>query len=78
MLIIAAVSTLLVIGIHESTRVNNVIVVIKIAIVVAFIVAGFAFIDTHNWVTTSPALNASPKPPSKARLELQRLCPHGV
>jgi APA family basic amino acid/polyamine antiporter len=53
MLIIAAVSTLLVIGIHESTRVNNVIVVIKVAIVVAFIVAGFAFIDTHNWVTTS-------------------------
>src|SRR4029077_2051185 len=53
MLIIAAVSTLLVIGIHESTRVNNVIVVIKVAIVVAFIVAGFAFIDTRNWVTTS-------------------------
>jgi APA family basic amino acid/polyamine antiporter len=53
MLIIAAVSTLLVIGIHESTRVNNVIVVIKVAIVAAFIVAGFAFIDTHNWVTTS-------------------------
>jgi APA family basic amino acid/polyamine antiporter len=53
MFIIAAVSTLLVIGIHESTRVNNVIVVIKVAIVVAFIVAGFAFIDTHNWVTTS-------------------------
>ena len=53
MLIIAAVSTLLVIGIHELTRVNNVIVVIKVAIVVAFIVAGFAFIDTHNWVTTS-------------------------
>src|SRR4029450_5914145 len=53
MLIIAAVSTLLVIGIHESTRVNNVIVVIKVAIVVVFIVAGFAFIDTHNWATTS-------------------------
>ena len=53
MLIIAAVSTLLVIGIHELTGVNNVIVVIKVAIVVAFIVAGFAFIDTHNWVTTS-------------------------
>ena len=53
MLIITAVSTLLVIGIHESTRVNNVIVVIKVAIVVAFIVVGFAFIDTRNWVTTS-------------------------
>jgi basic amino acid/polyamine antiporter, APA family len=42
MLIIAAVSALLVIGIYESTRVNNVIVVIKVAIVVTFIVAGFA------------------------------------
>ena len=31
----------------------SIIVVIKVAIVVAFIVAGFAFIDTHNWVTTS-------------------------
>src|SRR5262249_28243406 len=36
MLVIAAVSTLLVIGIHESARVNNVIVVIKVAIVVIF------------------------------------------
>jgi len=51
MLIIAAVSALLVIGVHESTRVNNVIVVIKVAIVIAFIVAGIGFIDTKNWVT---------------------------
>jgi APA family basic amino acid/polyamine antiporter len=48
MLIIVAVS---VIGIRESSRVNNIIVVIKVAIVVAFIVAGIAFVSTQNWVT---------------------------
>ncbi|MGH6738168.1 MAG: amino acid permease, partial [Bradyrhizobium sp.] len=53
MLIIAAVSTLLVIGVHESARVNNVIVVIKVAIILAFILAGIAFVDTTNWVTAS-------------------------
>ncbi len=52
-LIIGAVSTLLVIGIHESARVNNIIVVIKVAIILAFILAGIAFVDTTNWVTTS-------------------------
>jgi basic amino acid/polyamine antiporter, APA family len=51
MLIIVAVSSLLVIGIRESSRVNNIIVVIKVAIVVAFIVAGIAFVSTQNWVT---------------------------
>ena len=51
MLIIVAISALLVIGIRESSRVNNVIVVIKLAIVVAFIVAGIAFVSTQNWVT---------------------------
>ena len=51
MLIIVAISVLLVIGIRESSRVNNVIVVIKVAIVVAFVVAGIAFVDTQNWVT---------------------------
>jgi hypothetical protein len=35
-LVIAAISTILVIGIHESARVNNVIVVIKVAIVKRF------------------------------------------
>jgi APA family basic amino acid/polyamine antiporter len=52
-LIIAAATTLLVIGIHESSRVNNVIVVIKVAIIVTFILVGIAFVDTSNWVTSS-------------------------
>jgi APA family basic amino acid/polyamine antiporter len=51
MLIIVAISSLLVIGIRESSRVNNIIVVIKVAIVIAFIVAGIAFISSQNWVT---------------------------
>ena len=40
MLIVAAVTALLVIGIQESANVNNVIVVIKVAIVLIFIVVG--------------------------------------
>jgi len=50
-LIIGAISSLLVIGIHESARANNIIVVIKVAIIVAFIIAGIGFVDTSNWVT---------------------------
>jgi APA family basic amino acid/polyamine antiporter len=51
MLVIAAVSALLVVGIHESARVNNVIVLIKVAIVVIFIAAGVWFVTPQNWVT---------------------------
>lgn len=53
MLIIAIISALLVIGIHESARVNNVIVVIKVAIIVIFIIAAAPFFTTANWVTPS-------------------------
>jgi APA family basic amino acid/polyamine antiporter len=51
MIIIVAVSALLVIGIHESARVNNVIVGIKVAIIVIFIVAAAGYVSTSNWVT---------------------------
>jgi APA family basic amino acid/polyamine antiporter len=51
MLIIAAISGLLIVGTRESSRVNNVIVVIKVAIVVLFVVAGMFYVDTKNWVT---------------------------
>jgi APA family basic amino acid/polyamine antiporter len=53
MLVIAAISALLVVGIHESARVNNVIVVIKVAIVIIFIAAGAWFVSPGNWVTPS-------------------------
>jgi basic amino acid/polyamine antiporter, APA family len=53
MIVIAIMSALLVIGIHESARVNNVIVVIKLAIIVIFIVAAAPLFSTGNWVTAS-------------------------
>ncbi len=49
MLIIAAVTALLVVGIQESANVNNVIVIIKVAIVLVFIIAGIGYVSTANW-----------------------------
>ncbi len=49
MFIVALVTVLLVIGIQESARVNNVIVFIKVAIVLAFIGIGAFYFNTENW-----------------------------
>jgi len=51
MLVVAGAAALLVIGIRESARVNNVIVVIKVAIVLLFVVVSVWSFDTANWVT---------------------------
>ena len=48
-IITVLVSTLLVIGIQESARVNAVIVVVKVAVVLLVIAAGAAFVNTANW-----------------------------
>ncbi len=48
----ALTTALLVVGVRESARVNNVIVVIKVAIVVLFIAACVWFITPANWVTS--------------------------
>jgi basic amino acid/polyamine antiporter, APA family len=53
MFVTAIASVLLVVGIHESAKVNNVIVVIKVGIVVIFIFASIWFVNTANWVTES-------------------------
>src|SRR4051812_8436200 len=47
--IIAVVTTLLVVGIRESANVNNVIVFIKLAVVVLFIVLAAPHVDPANW-----------------------------
>jgi APA family basic amino acid/polyamine antiporter len=49
MFIVAIITALLVIGIQESARVNNVIVVIKVAIVLAFIAIGIFYVSPSNW-----------------------------
>jgi basic amino acid/polyamine antiporter, APA family len=49
MLIVALVTALLVVGIKESASVNDVIVLIKVAIVVVFILVGLPKFATANW-----------------------------
>jgi APA family basic amino acid/polyamine antiporter len=48
-LIAAAVTVLIVIGIKESANVNSVIVVIKVAVVLTVILGGAAYVNRENW-----------------------------
>jgi APA family basic amino acid/polyamine antiporter len=48
-LIIALVSLLLIRGVREASLVNNIIVVVKVAVVLAFIGFGIAYINPHNY-----------------------------
>ncbi len=48
-LITALVTTLLVVGIQESARVNAVIVIVKVAVVLLVIGVGAMFLDPANW-----------------------------
>jgi APA family basic amino acid/polyamine antiporter len=52
--IILAVSIVLMIGISESSWVNTVIVIIKLAVVLTFIVVGFHYIKPENYVPFIP------------------------
>jgi APA family basic amino acid/polyamine antiporter len=49
MLIVALASTILVIGIKESAKVNNLIVVLKLAVVLLFILFGMKYVNQANW-----------------------------
>jgi basic amino acid/polyamine antiporter, APA family len=51
MFVSAALTGLLVIGVHESSRVNNVIVAIKLLIILTFIIVAVPFVSTAHWVT---------------------------
>jgi len=53
-LIALLVTLLLVVGIKESANVNSVIVIVKVAVVLAVIVAGAAFVNRENWVPFIP------------------------
>jgi basic amino acid/polyamine antiporter, APA family len=60
MLIVLAVTALLVIGVKISSRVNAVIVAIKIAVVLFVIVAGLFFIKGSNYHPFVPKAESSP------------------
>ncbi len=48
-LIILAVTALLILGTSQSTMVNNVIVFVKLAVIVFFLIVGFGHVNTANW-----------------------------
>jgi APA family basic amino acid/polyamine antiporter len=53
MAVIILLTALLVFGVQESARINNIIVAIKLSIVVLFIGAALPFVSTAHWVTTA-------------------------
>ncbi len=54
MFIVVAISLLLIIGIQESARVNAIIVLLKVAVVVVFIILGWGYIDPANFTPFVP------------------------
>lgn len=60
-LVIAAAITLLVIGVSESATVNNVVVMIKLSVVIAFICIGAFYVNPDHWTPLIPA--EIPPPP---------------
>lgn len=48
-LIIVALGTVCYVGVRESSLANNIMVVIKVAVIVVFVLAGLAFVDPSNW-----------------------------
>ncbi|MGH8259367.1 MAG: APC family permease [Steroidobacteraceae bacterium] len=55
MVIVAAISTICYVGIRQSSAFNTVIVVIKVAVVVMFIVVGVSYVDPAHWHPFIPA-----------------------
>jgi APA family basic amino acid/polyamine antiporter len=53
-IIVAIISTILVIGVQESASFNNVIVAIKTTVILIFIVVGVSFVSSENWVPFIP------------------------
>jgi APA family basic amino acid/polyamine antiporter len=49
MFIVAAISLLLIIGIRESARFNNIMVITKVGVIILFVTIGFFFVKNVNW-----------------------------
>ena len=55
MVVVAATTTLLAIGMRQSARTNNAMVFLKMAILILFVVVGVFFITTDNWSPFVPS-----------------------
>jgi APA family basic amino acid/polyamine antiporter len=62
MVVIAAVTGLLVLGVSESATANNIVVAIKLTVVIAFIVIGAGFVKPALWHPLVPAQTPAPPP----------------
>jgi APA family basic amino acid/polyamine antiporter len=54
MFIVGLVSSLLIIGVRESAKMNNIIVVLKLVVILLFIGFGLSYINPENWVPFIP------------------------
>ncbi len=54
MFVVAAISLLLLIGIRESAKFNNIMVIIKVFVILMFIGIGFMFVQKANWIPFIP------------------------
>lgn len=77
LVIVAVVTTLLVIGTKLSSRVSAVITAIKVAVVVLVIVVGFFYIKTANWSPLVPPSQPAPSTESSVDSSLFSLMTGG-
>ncbi len=52
--IVVIMSTFLILGIKESARVNNIIVIVKVVVILLFIGFGISYINPENWIPFIP------------------------
>jgi APA family basic amino acid/polyamine antiporter len=65
-LVMAAVTLVLVIGIRESATTNALLVAIKLGVVLFVVVVGWQFINWANWTSIPPTERLIPSDPAKA------------
>jgi amino acid transporter len=61
LLIMAVVTTILVLGIRESARTNALLVIIKVSVVVFVVVVGCAYVSRGNWTTVAVTRRVLPQ-----------------
>ena len=54
MFVVAAITLLLLVGIRESAKFNNIMVIIKVFVILMFIGIGFMFVNKANWIPFIP------------------------
>jgi APA family basic amino acid/polyamine antiporter len=59
-LVVLSLASLLILGVSESATVNNIIVFIKVAVILAFIIVGAFFVDSANWTPFIPEPTGEP------------------